>query len=91
MSEEAKAAMKAKRDATIAAKKAAAAEAVVVVPTVSETDAAKIARLEALLAERDATVAEQATTIAERDATVAEQVTTIAELQLALRHARKNE
>jgi hypothetical protein len=70
MSEEAKAAMKAKREATIAAKKAAAAEAVVVVPTVTETDAAKIARLEALLAERDAT---------------------IAELQLALRHARKNE
>jgi len=48
-----------------------------------ETDAAKIARLEALLAERDATVAE-------RDATVAEQATTIAELQLALRHG-KNE
>ena len=84
MSEEAKAAMKAKRDATIAAKKAAAAEAVVVVPTVTETDAAKIARLEA-------TVAEQATTIAEQATTIAEQATTIAELQFALLHARNNE
>ena len=65
MSEEAKAAMKAKRDATIAAKKAAAAEAVVVVPTVTETDAAKIARLEATIAEQAATIAEQAATIAE--------------------------